>query len=100
VFAHPPKTQDRAGQLLVVEQCLLTVVQSAQRSYIRGADAKFVADFAPQGDRHHPKGIQQTSTHAQKTDIKRKTELVSVTPARIDDLTLHTIKGENAFISK
>ena len=35
-----------------------------------------------------------SATHAQKTDMQRQTELVGVTPARIDRLALGTIEGE------
>src|SRR5256885_16503719 len=73
---------------------LLPPVQRAQRSHIRGGNAKFLAQVAPQGDGNHPKGIRQAATHAQKPDMQRQTELVGVTPARIDCLALCTIEGE------
>ena len=97
MLTHPSKTKDRAGHLLVVKQRFLPPVQGAQRSQVRGGDAKFVAEMTPQTDRNHPNGIEQAATHTQKTDMQSKAQLVGITPARIDCLALRTIKGEKSL---
>ena len=48
----------------------------------------------PQSHWNHPKGTEQTPTHAQKTDMERQAQLVGVTPACVDYLALSTIEGE------
>ena len=94
MLGHPPKTQDRASQLLVVEQRLLSAIQRAQRSDVRGGNTKFLAEVASESDGNHTEGIKQAATHAQKANVQCQAKFVGITPARIDCLTLGTIEGE------
>ena len=66
----------------------------SQGGNFRGGNAKLVTQVPPQSRWHHPEGAKQTPTYAQKPNMQSHTQLVGITPARIDCLAISTSEGE------